>query len=77
MARARPPCHDRHVMYVSAWIRFCVTQEPGETKTRHTCLIVVVEVGGGLVQRHDAAVDAEGLGQREADDDGGQHTVIV
>lgn len=34
--------------------------------------VVAVQVGGGLVQRQDAAVQAEGLGQRQADDQGGQ-----
>lgn len=40
---------------------------------RQPALVVVVQVGRRLVQGHDAAVDAEGLGQREADDDGCQH----
>lgn len=34
--------------------------------------VVAVQVGGGFVQRQDAAVQAEGLGQRQANDQGGQ-----
>ena len=32
-----------------------------------------IQVGGGLVQRQDAAVEAEGLGQGQPDDEAGQH----
>lgn len=34
--------------------------------------VVAVQVGGGFVQRQDAAVQAEGLSQCQADDQGGQ-----
>ncbi len=32
-----------------------------------------VQVGGGFVERQDAAVEAEGLRERQADDKAGQH----
>lgn len=32
-----------------------------------------IQVGGGLIKRQDAAVQAEGLRQRQADDEAGQH----
>lgn len=35
--------------------------------------VVPVQVGGGLVQGQNPAVQAEGLGQSQADDEGGQH----
>ena len=34
--------------------------------------VFLVQVSGWLIQREDAAVQAEGLGQRESDDQGGQ-----
>ncbi|KAG5460095.1 MAG: hypothetical protein BJ554DRAFT_7901, partial [Olpidium bornovanus] len=34
--------------------------------------VLAVEVGRRLVQRQDAAVEPEGLGERKADDDGGE-----
>ena len=39
------------------------------------CFVGLVKIGGGLVQGQHAAAEAEGLGQREADHDRGQHAL--
>lgn len=53
----------------------CPTNQPtaGLAQGGSAPLLTRVQVGGGLVQRQNAAVEAEGLGQGQANDEAGEH----
>lgn len=80
-----PPCHHNGPQGLRQAGGIVCTQKRtavGESRRRFTFQIedvlvcttsTCIQVGGGLIQRQDAAVEAEGLRQRQADDKAGQH----
>jgi hypothetical protein len=52
---------------------FPARQHDGAQRLGQAGRVLRIQVGRRLVQRKDAAVEAEGLRQRQADDQAGQH----